>query len=49
VLSVSNLRSPGLKKVMPRGLMLAIESVMQPTLSSTFFGPSIFFLIKKGK
>ncbi len=49
VLSVSNLRSPGVKKFMPRSLMLAIESVMQSTLASTFFGPSIFFLVKKGK
>ena len=48
VLSVSNLRSPGLKKIMPRGLMLAAESVMQPLLASTFFGPSTFFLVRKG-
>ncbi len=49
VLSVSNLRSPGLKKFMPRGLMLAAESVMQPLLAGSFFGPSIFFLVRKGK
>jgi ubiquinone/menaquinone biosynthesis C-methylase UbiE len=49
VLSVSNLRSPGLKKVMPRGLMLAVERVMQPTLAKTYFGPSIFFLVRKAK
>ena len=49
VLSVSNLRSPGLKKIMPRGLMLAIENALQPALASSFFGPSIFFLVKKGK
>lgn len=47
VLSVSNLRSPGLKKVMPRGVMLAAEKVMQPTLASSFFGPSVFFLVRK--
>ena len=48
VLSVSNLRSPTLKKIMPKGVMLAIEKVMQPTLASSFFGPSVFFLVKKG-
>jgi ubiquinone/menaquinone biosynthesis C-methylase UbiE len=47
VLSVSNLRSPGLKKVMPRGAMLLIERVLQPTLAKTFFGPSVFFLLRK--
>jgi len=48
-LSVSNLRSPGLKKVMPQGLMLGLESVMQPTLAKMYFGPSTFFLVKKAK
>lgn len=47
VLSVSNLRSPGLKKVVPKRVMLAIEDVLQPTLAKTFFGPSVFFLLKK--
>ncbi len=47
ILSVSNLRSPGLKKVLPRGVMLSLEKVMQPTLSKTYFGPSVFFLLKK--
>lgn len=47
VLSVSNLRSPGLKKVLPRKLMLTVESVLQPTLSAAYFGPSVFFLVKK--
>lgn len=49
VLSVSNLRSPGLKKIMPRGLMLSLEKIMQPTLAKTYFGPSVFFLIRKAK
>lgn len=49
ILSVSNLRSPGLKKVMPRKAMLAVEGILQPTLSGSFFGPSIFFLVKKAK
>lgn len=46
-LSVSNLRSPALKKVVPKGVMLAAEKVLQPTLASTYFGPSVFFLVKK--
>ncbi len=47
VLSVSNLRSPRLKKLMPRGVMIGAEKVMQPTLARTYFGPSVFFLLKK--
>ncbi len=49
VLSVSNLRSPSLKKVMPRRVMLAIEGILQPTLAKSYFGPSVFFLVKKDK
>lgn len=49
ILSVSNLRSPKLKKMVPRRVMLAIEGIMQPTLSNSFFGPSVFFLVKKAK
>ncbi len=48
-LSVSNLRSPGLKKLVPKGAMLAVEKVMQPALAKTYFGPSVFFLVKKAK
>lgn len=47
VLSVSNLRSPGLKKVIPKKVMLAVEEVMQPALASMYFGPSIFFVLRK--
>ncbi|HEY5806237.1 MAG TPA: class I SAM-dependent methyltransferase [Candidatus Saccharimonadales bacterium] len=47
ILSVSNLRSPGLKKIMPKTVMLAIEGILQPTLANSFFGPSVFFLVKK--
>ncbi|HSW99134.1 MAG TPA: class I SAM-dependent methyltransferase [Candidatus Saccharimonadales bacterium] len=47
ILSVSNLRSQGLKKIMPKSVMLAIEGILQPTLASTFFGPSVFFLVRK--
>lgn len=49
ILSVSNLRSPGLKKIIPRGAMLAVEHVLQPVLARTYFGPSVFFLIKKAQ
>ena len=47
VLSVSNLRSPGLKKYVPRAVMLSLEKFMQPTLAMTYFGPSVFFLLRK--
>ncbi len=49
VLSVSNLRSPALKKVLPRAVMLPVEKLLQPTLAKTYFGPSIFLLVKKGQ
>jgi len=47
ILSVSNLRSQGLKKIMPKSVMLAIEGILQPTMAKSFFGPSVFFLVKK--
>ncbi len=49
ILSVSNLRSPSLKKVVPRRAMLAIEGILQPTLARSYFGPSVFFLVRKAK
>lgn len=49
VLSVSNLRSPGLKKVLPKRAMLTAEKLMQKPLANIYFGPSIFFLIRKAK
>ncbi len=48
-LSVSNLRSPGLKKIVPQKLMLRVEKSLQPTLANIYFGPSVFFLVKKAK
>lgn len=48
-LSVSNLRSPGLKKVVPQKVMLALEKVMQEPLAHSYFGPSTFFLVKKAR
>jgi len=47
MLSVSNLRSPSLKKVVPKKVMLAAERALQPTLAKAYFGPSVFFLVRK--
>lgn len=49
VLSVSNLRSTTLKRVIPHAVMLRIENFLQPALAKTHFGPSVFFLIRKAK
>jgi ubiquinone/menaquinone biosynthesis C-methylase UbiE len=46
-LSVSNLRSVRLKKIMPREIMLGAERALQRPLAAVYFGPSIFFLIRK--
>ncbi len=46
-LSVSNLRSTRLKKMMPREVMLGAERIMQRPLAAVYFGPSIFFLVRK--
>jgi SAM-dependent methyltransferase len=46
-LSVSNLRSPGIKKVVPQSGMLAVEGLLQVPLAKTYFGPSTFFLVQK--
>jgi ubiquinone/menaquinone biosynthesis C-methylase UbiE len=48
-LSVSNLRSVTLKKLLPRSFMLGLESLMQRPLAPIYFGPSIFFLVRKKK
>jgi ubiquinone/menaquinone biosynthesis C-methylase UbiE len=49
VLSVSNLRSPMLKKILPRAAMLTFEKPLQTALAKAYFGPSVFFLVKKAK
>lgn len=49
ILSVSNLRSPGLKKVVPRSVMIGAERLMQKPLAGLYFGPSIFFLVRKSR
>lgn len=48
-LSVSNLRSVRLKKILPREVMLGAEKALQRPLASVYFGPSIFFLIRKSR
>lgn len=47
VLSGSNLRSPTLKKVLGKKPLLAAEKVLQPMLAPLYFGPSIWFRLKK--
>ncbi len=47
VLSVSNLRSPRLKKMLSKSTLLAIEKAVQVPLAKTFFGPSTVYLLKK--
>ena len=49
ILSVSNLRIPALKKIVPTSALLSIEKISQPILAKSFFGPSIFLLVKKAK
>ncbi len=48
-LSVSNLRSPRLKAILPRWFMLKIEYILQPLLAKMYFGPSTFFLVRRVK
>ncbi len=45
--SVSNIRSPFLKKYLPKDILLEIEKILQKPLSFIYFGPSIFILAKK--
>lgn len=46
-LSVSNLRHPVVKSLLPIRLMLIIESIEQRLFSKLYFGPSIFVLARK--
>ncbi len=45
--SVSNIRSPFLKKLLGTNLLIAISKLLQGPLSYINFGPSIFLLAKK--
>lgn len=47
VLSVSNLRSPAIKKFVPKGAMLSVEKLMQRPFAHTYFGPSTFLFVRK--
>lgn len=47
VLSVSNLRSGFLKKILPTKVRLAIESPLQYILAPCRFGPSTYYRLKK--
>lgn len=49
VLSVSNLRSTTLKKLLPKSVMLTFEKPLQVALAKAYFGPSVFLLVKKAK
>ncbi len=46
-LSGSNLRSPRLKKVLGKNVLLGLEKGMQPLLAPVYFGPSIWLRLKK--
>jgi len=45
--SVSNIRSPFLKKYLQKEILLEIEKFLQKPLSYLYFGPSIFILARK--
>jgi len=47
ILSVSNFRSAFIKKLLPISLLLLLEKYTQKPLSYIWFGPSIYYLIKK--
>ncbi|MFE0628331.1 class I SAM-dependent methyltransferase [Streptomyces sp. NPDC058864] len=46
-LSVSNLRSARLKRVVPHSTLVRAEGALQSPLARVGFGPSIFFLVRK--
>lgn len=48
-LSVSNFRSPKLKKIFPTKILVDVESVVQKPLATINFGPSIFLKCVKIK
>lgn len=47
VLSVSNFRNTYIKNLLPKVVLLWFESLLQPLLAHFYFGPSIFFLLRK--
>ncbi len=46
-LSVSNFRSPGLKKVLSKNTLLRLEKATQGPLAKSHFGPSTVYLLRK--
>lgn len=46
-LSVSNFRFIFFKRYLPKKILLTLESTIQKTLSSLYFGPSIFILARR--
>lgn len=46
-LSVSNFRSPAMKKVIPKSVLLKLEKLLQKPLAKTYFGPSTVYLLRK--
>jgi hypothetical protein len=47
VLSVSNLRSPRIKKLLSKKSLVSLERAMQVPLAHTYFGPSTVYLLRK--
>ena len=47
VLSGSNLRSPTLKRILGKNILVGLEKVMQPMLAPIYFGPSVWLRLKK--
>lgn len=47
VLSGSNLRSPTLKRIFGKNILLGLEKVLQPMLAPLYFGPSVWLRLKK--
>lgn len=47
VLSGSNLRSPRVKKVLGKNILLGLERVMQPLLAPIYFGPSVWLKLTR--
>lgn len=49
ILSVSNLRGRRIEQLLPPRLRLTLERRLQAPLGRSFFGPSIFFLVRKAE
>ncbi len=47
VLSGSNLRSPTLKRVFGKNILLKLEKILQPMLAPLYFGPSVWLRLRK--